>query len=338
MKKQDPKKSSSKILGQVQSSLISWYKDNHRDLPWRRTKDPYTIWISEVMLQQTTVTAVLPYYDRFLRLFPTLEKLAKAPESKVLEAWSGLGYYSRARNLHKAAKSLLNNKGFPRTAAELIEYPGFGPYTSRAVASFAFEERVGVLDGNVIRLLSRYYGLSVQHWLPRGRQALQEKADELAQTPEASTLNQALIELGATMCTPQNPSCLLCPWVHRCEARQKDLILNLPLKKPKPSFESWLWKPEIHIRNGKIAFVLNDHLPFLKGQWILPGLSMKIQGRPQKYDVKHGITKFDIYIQLSKSKTPEGKELKWVSLKDVKKVNPTSLIQKVLKQGVLEKS
>lgn len=318
----------------AQSSLISWYKDNHRDLPWRRTKDPYKIWISEVMLQQTTVTAVIPYYERFLKLFPTLEALATAPIENVLEAWAGLGYYSRARNLHKAAQALSLNKGFPTTAQELMEYPGFGPYTSRAVSTFAFNEPVGVLDGNVIRLLSRYYGLQAEHWTPKGRVQLQAKADEMAQTEDAHTLNQAMIELGATICTPQNPSCLLCPWVKACVARKTDQIATLPLKKPKPTFEAWLWKPEIHVKNGKIAFVVNDHLPFLKGQWILPGTSKKITEKPKKFDVKHGITKFDIYIQLARSEKPQGKDLKWVPLQDVKKINPTSMIQKILKQGL----
>ncbi len=285
------------------------------------------------MLQQTTVTAVLPYYERFLRLFPTLESLANAPENRVLEAWSGLGYYSRARNLHRAAQALVANKGFPQTVDKLLEYPGFGPYTARAVATFAFGAPVGVVDGNVIRLLSRFYGLEVQHWLPKGRHLLQEKADELAQTPQASTLNQALIELGATLCTPQNPSCLLCPWLSQCQAHRSDRIDKLPLRRPKAKMETWLWKPQIHFQNGKIGFVQNDHLPFLKGQWILPGLSMKIDKKPKQYDVKHGITKFDIYIQLEKSQQPQGK-MKWVPLKDIKKISPTSMIQKVLKQGL----
>ena len=141
-------------------SLITWYKENKRDLPWRNpqgsrgSKDPYRIWISEVMLQQTTVTAVIPFYEKFMNRFPKVQDLAQAKIEDVYEYWAGLGYYSRARNLHKAAQMFAEN-GFPKTAAELIEYPGLGPYTSRAIASLAFGEKVGVLDGNVIRVLSR---------------------------------------------------------------------------------------------------------------------------------------------------------------------------------------
>ncbi|MFN8792219.1 MAG: A/G-specific adenine glycosylase [Bdellovibrionales bacterium] len=335
MKKKNPALSAEALeISSAQSSLISWYKDNHRDLPWRRTKDPYRIWISEIMLQQTTVTAVLPYYDRFLQRFPSLQALANAPVEQVLESWSGLGYYSRARNLHKAAQALQEQKSFPRTAEELRNYPGFGPYTSRAVATFAFQEKVGVLDGNVIRLLSRFYGLPVQHWQPKGRHVLQEKADALAQTDEPDLLNQGLIELGATICSPQNPSCLLCPWAKSCVARRTDQIAKLPLKKPRALFETWLWKPEIHMKNGRIAFVVNDHMPFLKGQWILPGLSQKLEKKPKQFDVKCGVTRFDIYIRISKPQKTKSRDWKWVPLEDVKKVNPTSLIQKVLQQGL----
>ncbi len=319
-----------------QSSLISWYHDNHRDLPWRRTKDPYPIWISEVMLQQTTVVAVLPYYDRFLKAFPNLKSLATAPLESVLELWSGLGYYSRARNLHKAAQALMANGGFPKTAAELETFPGFGPYTSRAVSTFAYQEKVGVLDGNVIRVLCRRYGLPVQYWLPKERNALQVKADLLAQVDTPDILNQAMMELGATICTPTSPSCFLCPWNARCIARQEGRVAELPLKKPKMNFETWVWQPELTIHKGQVAFVLNENLPFLKGQWVFPGSIKKVTVKPAKFDVKHGITKFDIYIQIKKKEltTSELKKVKLVALDQVKKINPTTLIQKILQQGM----
>ena len=319
-----------------QSSLITWYNDNHRDLPWRRTKDPYPIWISEVMLQQTTVVAVLPYYARFLNAFPDLKSLANAPLESVLELWSGLGYYSRARNLHKAAQALVANGGFPKTAAELEKFPGFGPYTSRAVSTFAYQEKVGVLDGNVIRVLSRRFGLSVQHWLPKERNVLQVKADGLAQHETPDTFNQAMMELGATICTPTSPSCLLCPWNSRCIARHESKVLELPLKKPKMNFESWLWQPELTIHKGQVAFVQNEKMPFLKGQWVFPGSIKQIKEKPAKFDVKHGITKFDIYIQIKKKKLDSAglKSVKWVALDQVKRVNPTSLIQKILEKGL----
>jgi len=319
----------------LQLSLISWYKDNHRDLPWRRTKDPYEIWISEVMLQQTTVTAVKPYYAAFLKKFPTVKALAKAPQSQVLEAWAGLGYYSRARNLHKAAKVIVDLKDFPCTTEELLELPGFGPYTARAVAAFAFNEKVGVLDGNVIRLLSRLTGQAVEHWKPAGRGVLQQFSDQLAQVDDAHTLNQALIELGATLCTPKNPPCMICPWIKNCEAYKKDLIEKLPLKKPKQEQQIWIWRPQVFEKSGAIGFIQNDYLPFLKGQWILPGTSEKVSLKPKKFNIEHGITKYSIYIQIQKSKSIKPPvDVRWIKISEIKKVNPTNLIQKVLQEGL----
>jgi len=316
--------------------LLKWYQENKRDLPWRRSKDPYPIWISEVMLQQTTVVAVIPYFEKFLKLFPTVKHLAKAPEPKVLEAWAGLGYYSRARNLHKAAKEIAA-KGFPKTAAELLELPGFGPYTSRAVASIAYNEAVGVLDGNVIRVLSRKYGKKLEWWNTQGREELQNLSDQFAKQGSPAELNQALMELGATICTPQKVSCLLCPWSIDCVARSKNLVEHLPLKKPRKESEVWIWQPEVHIRNNKektqVALVQNNYAPFLKGQWIFPGQVLTSKEKPKKFDVKHFITHHDIYIQVQKnSRTPKSsKTTQWVELKNLKQVNPSSLLTKVLK-------
>jgi A/G-specific adenine glycosylase len=200
--------------------LLTWYNQNKRDLPWRKTQDPYMIWISEVMLQQTTVKAVIPYYEKFLKKFPTVKSLSKASIKEVYTSWAGLGYYSRADNLHKAAK-VLSETGFPKTHSELLEYPGFGPYTSRAVSSFAFRDEVGVLDGNVIRFLSRYHGLSIPWWENSSRLVLQEHADNWVKGSDSSQTNQALIEIGATICTPKSPSCLLCPVKGNCYAFTK---------------------------------------------------------------------------------------------------------------------
>jgi A/G-specific adenine glycosylase len=204
-------------------NLIDWYRGIRRDLPWRKDRDPYRIWISEVMLQQTTVVAVIPFYEKFLKRFPTLKDLAISPVEDVLEYWAGLGYYSRARNLHKSSQ-VLHVNGFPKTAAELLELPGFGPYTARAVSSLAFDEKTGVLDGNVIRILSRKFGRSVEWWKPKGRNELQEIADALAQTEHSADLNQGMMELGATICTPAKPACLLCPWQRSCLARRRGRI------------------------------------------------------------------------------------------------------------------
>lgn len=309
--------------------LTQWYKKNQRALPWRENKDPYRIWLSEVMLQQTTVVAVIPYFERFLEKFPTVQDLANAPESEVLEAWAGLGYYSRARNLHKAAKALAAH-GFPQTAAELLELPGFGPYTSRAVASIAFGEKVGVLDGNVIRVLSRRYGLKLEWWNNKAREQLQNLSDELARLGQSDVVNQGLMELGATVCTPQKVTCLLCPWAKTCVAREKGLVDKLPLKKPRKDSEVWVWKPLVAIKDHKVALIKNDYAPFLKGQMIFPGEIAMEKNKPKAYDAKHNITHHDIFIQISQRKSISGKNIEWVDLKELKKVNPSSLLQKVL--------
>lgn len=311
--------------------LTQWYKKNQRALPWRSNKDPYRIWLSEVMLQQTTVVAVIPYFEKFISRFPTVLDLADASESEVLEAWAGLGYYSRARNLHKAAKALATF-GFPQTAADLLNLPGFGPYTSRAVASIAFGEKVGVLDGNVIRVLSRRYGLKLEWWSRQGRDHLQKISDNFADLGQADVVNQGLMELGATVCTPQKVTCILCPWASTCVSREKQLIETLPLKKPRKESEVWVWNPLVAIKDGKVALIKNNYAPFLKGQMIFPGEIAKEKNKPKAYDVKHNITHHDIFVQISLRKSIPGKNIAWVDLKDLKKVNPSSLLQKVLRK------
>lgn len=309
--------------------LTQWYKKNQRTLPWRANKDPYRIWLSEVMLQQTTVVAVIPYFERFLNKFPNLKALAQAPESEVLEAWAGLGYYSRARNLHKAAKALLVNGGFPETADELIQLPGFGPYTSRAVASIAFGEKVGVLDGNVIRVLSRRYGLSLDWWTPKGRAPLQDLSDQLAQLGKPDMVSQGLMELGATVCTPQRVQCFMCPWTEDCVARLKNKIEELPRKKPRKKSEVWVWQPEVFISKGQVGLIKNDYAPFLKGQMIFPGSISYQETKPKDYDVKHNITHHDIFIRI-KRPLKKNQNLEWVKLEELARVNPSSLLKKVL--------
>lgn len=285
------------------------------------------------MLQQTTVVAVIPFFERFLKRFPNVHDLAKAPENEVLEAWAGLGYYSRARNLHKSAK-IISKNGFPKSANELLDLPGFGPYTSRAVASIAFKEPVGVLDGNVIRVLSRKYGKKLKWWNTKDREQLQKMSDALAQQGASDEINQALMELGATLCTPQKVACLLCPWTTTCLARKKNLVKILPLKKPRKKSEIWIWQPEVHIRKNQVALVQNNYAPFLKGQFLFPGEVLTTQEKPKKFDVKHFITHHDIYIQIRKDYRLESsaKNIKWVELKKLKQVNPSSLLTKVLKK------
>ena len=227
--------------------LCEWFKKNHRPLPWRFLKKPYPIWISEVMLQQTTVKAVVPFYKNFIKNFPSVKVLAQAPLEKVYKHWAGLGYYSRAKNIHLSAKELSKKPGFPKTFKELLKLPGFGNYTARAVSSQVFGEAVGVVDGNVIRVLCRRQGLALEFWKSQGQKKLQELADQYAlSVEEPGLLNQALMELGATVCTPKNPTCFLCPLNKYCVAFKKNKVEDLPLKKPKKKMEIWLWNVELY--------------------------------------------------------------------------------------------
>lgn len=318
----------------LQTSLGKWFEQNRRELPWRKSKNPYRVWISEVMLQQTTTQAVIPYYEKFLHRFPQVQDLAEASEKEVLKYWAGLGYYSRARNLHKAAKILATN-GFPKKADELIKLPGFGPYTSRAVSSLSFGEKVGVLDGNVIRILSRVMGTPYEWWQTKDRVQLQNLADAMAQTEDSSSINQGMMELGATVCTPQSPSCFLCPWNMKCEGRKQGLVEALPLKKPKADGEILLWEIDWIQKGQKIAFVKNDYAPFLKQMPLPPGRLQRLNKRPEKFDLKHSITKYDIYCRIQKRapkahKANKQNSLMWLDLANITEEIPYSLIKKVI--------
>ncbi len=313
----------------MQKELLNWYRINKRDLPWRKNRDPYRIWISEVMLQQTTVAAVVPYYEKFILRFPKVKDLANAEEPDVLEMWAGLGYYSRARNIHKSAK-LISARGFPQTAEALLELPGFGPYTSRAVSSLAFNEKVGVLDGNVIRILSRVKGLKLSWWQPKERIILQKLADELAQSEFNSEINQAMMELGATICTPKKPLCLMCPWKSKCVALAKDKVALLPLPKPRQKTEIWHWKMQISTKNNNIYLEKNRATPFLPGLLFPPGLASSVAQRPKKFDLKHSVTKYEIYIELQTTPAKKAAKSNWFELTTIKKINHSSLMTKIL--------
>jgi A/G-specific adenine glycosylase len=228
-----------KKIAAVRERLLEWFHKYQRDLPWRRNKDPYRIWLSEIMLQQTRVAAVIPFYERFLEHFPTIRALAAAPEAEVLRLWAGLGYYSRARNLQSAAQEIVAKHGgeFPRSAEHTLALPGIGNYTAAAILSIAFGERHAVLDGNVARVIAR---LGAVHGdLREGArwQALQSVADELLDPRAPSDWNQAMMELGAMICTPKSPQCLLCPVAEFCRARQLGLTEVIPEKRKKRATE-----------------------------------------------------------------------------------------------------
>jgi A/G-specific adenine glycosylase len=206
----------------MRRKLAAWYGKAKRDLPWRRTRDPYAIAVSEVMLQQTQVVTVIPYYERWLRLFPGWEALARAKEHDVLKAWEGLGYYRRARNLQALAKAVAASGGeLPRSEAALRALPGIGPYTAAALGSIAFDLPLAVLDGNVMRVLTRLLALPDDISRPQVRVKLQALADEFLDRKDAGTHNQAVMELGATICTPRQPMCLICPLRDNCRGRDR---------------------------------------------------------------------------------------------------------------------
>ena len=215
-------------------TLCNWYVDHKRTLPWREEKDPYKIWISEIILQQTRVQQGLRYYEAFLKTFPTLQVLAGAREEDVLRCWEGLGYYSRARNMYSAAKTLVEQyRGrFPKTASELQKIKGIGPYTAAAIASFAFEEAAPVLDGNVFRVLSRYIGIEQDITKTANRKYFLTPLHSLIQTQSPSTFNQAMMEFGAIQCMPK-PKCSICPVRKNCYALLHQRTQSLPIKSPK---------------------------------------------------------------------------------------------------------
>lgn len=215
--------------------LRGWYKEEKRDLPWRNTIDPYKIWLSEIILQQTRVEQGKAYYNKFIAHFPTVFELAKADEIEVLNLWQGLGYYARARNLHASAKIIVSEFSgvFPKNYQTISLLKGVGPYTAAAIASFSYNEKVSVVDGNVYRVLSRIFGIETPIDSSLGKKQFAELAQSLIDEKEPGTHNQAIMEFGALHCTPQNPNCLNCPFNQKCFAFEKKSIKNLPVKSKK---------------------------------------------------------------------------------------------------------
>lgn len=215
--------------------INDWYRLNARSLPWRETKNPYFIWLSEVILQQTRVDQGLNYYLKFIHAFPTVEKLALADEEHVLKLWQGLGYYSRARNLHKTAKEVVErfNGEFPASYTDLLSLKGIGPYTAAAIASFAFDLQHAVVDGNVYRVLSRYYGIDTPIDSTEGKKEFQSLASTLIPADQPALFNQSIMEFGALFCTPANPNCEQCPLLDSCQSGSNQLYKQRPVKAKK---------------------------------------------------------------------------------------------------------
>jgi A/G-specific adenine glycosylase len=256
-----------------QLHLLKWYHRHRRDLPWRKTRDPYAILLSEVMLQQTQVVTVLPYYHRFLKAFPTFKALAKAPLGRVLKLWEGLGYYSRARNLQKLAKEVTNNhRGkLPSTYDALLALPGIGRYTAGAVLSIAFDQRFPIIDGNVQRVFARYFGVATDLRAPATQKKMWELAASLLPKKEPGHYNQALMELGALICVPQNPKCLICPVAPGCVARREGRQDALPFKSKKSPIPHKQIGAGVIWKDDRILISQRPLEGLLGGLWEFPG-------------------------------------------------------------------
>ncbi|MFN8458338.1 MAG: A/G-specific adenine glycosylase [Anaerolineae bacterium] len=344
----------------TRSRLLTWYHHNRRDLPWRGETDPYRIWISEVMLQQTQVTTVIPYSHRFLQRFPTLADLAAAPLAEVLKAWEGLGYYARARNLHRAAVELVAKYDghFPHTYAELRRLPGFGDYTAGAVASIAFGEAVPAVDGNVKRVLARL--LALQEEVTRGSIArqLRDFAAALVDPQAPGDWTQAVMELGALVCLPQNPKCLLCPVNELCQARQQGLERTLPVKPVKKALPHYDVTAAVIRQDGRVLIAQRPPEGMLGGLWEFPGgkqepnetlpeclqreireeLGIEIAVETPLVTVKHSYTHFKItlwrFCLSSFAGTPANPgvaDWRWVTLEELDFLPSPGLTRKLLR-------
>ena len=288
---------------------MEWQRRHGRKgLPWQGSTDPYRVWLSEVMLQQTQVSAVIPYYERFLKRFPTVAALAAASEDEVLQLWSGLGYYARGRNLHAAAR-LISQKGFPKTAEKIAELPGVGRSTAAAIAAFAFGERAAILDGNVKRVLARHAGIAGFPGDKKVEEKLWAHAESLLPRKDIETYTQALMDLGATLCTKGKPRCGDCPVARTCVALKKGLTGKLPAPRPKKTLPSrsttWL----ILRHSGQVLLERRPSPGIWGGLWSFPeangkdiardclNLGYRIRAMQQLDQIEHGFTHFRLTIQ-----------------------------------------
>lgn len=322
-------------------ALLDWYDRHHREMPWRVSPadrkagvkpDPYRIWLSEVMLQQTTVAAVREYFRKFTTIWPDVHALAAAPREAVLEAWAGLGYYARARNLHACAAIVSSdlNGLFPDTEEELRKLPGIGPYTSAAIAAIAFDRRATVLDGNVERVMSRLY--AIEEPLPDSKLQLRNLADALTPENRPGDYAQAVMDLGATICTPRRPACALCPWRGACEAAAMGIAETLPRKRPKAR------KP---VRQGRVWVAFDEHGHVLTQRRADKGLLGGMLAMPTKGwdgqeedappveanwqdvgEVRHTFTHFHLILRVEVARVPEPRE-GWLPVSEAKAGMPT---------------
>jgi A/G-specific adenine glycosylase len=310
---------------QFRKDTLAWYDQHRRDLPWRTTRDPYRVWLSEIMLQQTRVAAVIAHYHEFLRRFPTVQKLAAAREASVLAAWSGLGYYRRARMMHAAAKVLVREYDgrFPATEEGLRQLPGIGRYTAAAIASIAFDEPVAVVDGNVERVLQRVSGKRL------AGEELWAAANDLLEEAPPGDFNQAMMELGAVVCMPRAPACLTCPVVELCATRGELATEAKAAKQKKREIHYAL-----HCRNGDAFLVQRARdVSLMPGMWELPELAgMNGASRPL-FTLRHSITTTDYTVRVWQNAASFGINGKWIPRERLKRVALTGLARKILRKA-----
>jgi A/G-specific adenine glycosylase len=334
--------------GRLAKKLITWYRQKHRDLPWRNTNDPYAIWVSEIMLQQTQVATVLPYYRRFMDRYPDIAALAEAPLGEVLKVWEGLGYYARARNLHKAAQRVVTDYHgiFPSAYEEIHALPGIGQSTAGAIATFAFKKPHAILDGNVKRVLSRLYAVNKPVQSVEAATLLWEKSRLLlpGNPDEAYDFNQALMEIGATLCTPKQPICGQCPWQNDCRAYKENRQSEIPLKQAPRRLPHYTIAVGVIHKEDRILIALRPENGLLGGLWEFPGgkcresemlkdcvkreileeTGLNITVDAQIAVVRHAYTHFKITLHafdcqyLSGEAKPRASDaLKWVTLDEI---------------------
>ena len=320
--------------------IVEWYAASHRDLPWRNTQDPYKIWLSEIILQQTRVAQGLPYYKRFIQNYPNVKSLAEANEREVLRLWQGLGYYTRARNLHSCAQKVsadLNRK-FPRSWEELRKLPGIGDYTAAAIASFAFDQKVAVVDGNVYRVLARIFGIDKDITSTTGKKSFFELANQLIPDDQPGLYNQAIMEFGAMHCLPQNPRCVGCPFCKGCFAFQHEAQGLLPVKRKKKAVSRRYFYYFIFRMGNKILMTRRIQKDIWNGLFDFPLLEEKrsvpvarvlekifqsgsniqqvLTNAIVSIDYKHVLTHQTIYARFVEIDWPTGKRLPFALLSD----------------------
>ena len=304
------------------TTLLRWFKDFGRDLPWRHTRDPYLIWLSEIILQQTRVEQGRDYWWRFVDRWPTVELLAGATEDEVLRQWQGLGYYSRARNLHAAACQVVELGGFPRSVEELCKLRGVGEYTAAAIASFAFDVPAAVVDGNVYRVLSRYFGIDTPIDSSEGHRLFASLAREMLPERQSADYNQAIMDFGATQCTPVNPACLTCPLVETCRAQAEGRVGELPVKQGRTKVQERRLS-YVYIRClGEVAIRKRGEGDFWQGLWepylMEEGCQLPQDAAPVllAHNVKHILSHrrllCDFYLWQTDSQPALSSDYRWV--------------------------